>query len=111
VRSCLVLLADDVTRLIPLQVTNLAAVAPVGFPVPLAIPSLHHLTKTFARIEGQLEKEYGDEESRGGQTAGADSITAAGVGDVDRCPTEHGLAHCCADLSGDSRAMGEGGEK
>lgn len=110
VRSCLVQLAEDVERLIPIQVTDLAMAAPDTFPVPLDISSLHRLTETFARIVAQMKRECGDEGNKREQREGEENVAEPGLDNVDdraagECPTDNGL-----DLPGNGRTLEEGAE-
>jgi hypothetical protein len=109
--SCLVLLAEDVERLIPLAVTNLATVRPAVFPLPLQLSSLQNLTQTFARLVGQLEREGADEATRSSQADSDDGSARARLGNIDGNAAESGLAHSGVHLSVDGGPLGEGAER
>lgn len=98
--SCLVQLAAGVERLIPLQATNLVAGAPDGFSMPLALSSLHKLTKTFARIQAQMERGRGDEETSSSPPGDDKGNASAGLGNADAKTAEDGYANGGAHLPG-----------
>ena len=110
VRSCLVLLTEDVERLIPLAVTDLGLAPPDVFPVPLDICSLQNLTETFSRIAGQLEREEEDEEGSRGPAAGDASLSPTGVDYIDRYGTERSAADGGPHLPRCDSQLDDGGE-
>lgn len=110
VRCCLVQLTENVERLIPIQVTDLALSVPDIFPVPLDISSLHSLTDTFAHIAAQLERECGDEGNGREQREGEENVTESGLGNVDSGTTGECAENSGLDLSGDGYALEEGGK-
>lgn len=111
VPSCLVQLPEGVERLIPLEVTNLAASPPAVYPLPLDLSSLHNLTKTFVRIAEQVHMEQRDEAAKRKPTNPDNDTTAAGVAD----PNRETAAGCSANshpyLSQPHQAKRTGGEK
>ena len=107
--SCLVLLAEGAERLIPVNVTNLAASSPVAFPLPMDLSSLHNLTKVFLRIQAQMGKECGDGSAGRGEFNGSSISDPDGLGNTDRSSTGNGAANDGLDLPPDYRTMGAGG--
>jgi hypothetical protein len=106
---CLVRLPEGVERLLPIQVTNLAAELPVVFPVPLDLSSLQALTRAFLRIQAQLGKE-GRDGSNGDPPIGRDGNRAsAGLGNVEPFSTDSSSANSHPNLPGDDRSVEPGG--
>ena len=110
VRSCLVLLRENVERLIPLAVTDLAMAPPAVFPVPVDISSLQNLIQTFSRIIRQLEEEDENGEERSGTAGGAECCSPTGMAHLDRSGAERSAADCGPRLPRSDSQVGEGGE-
>ena len=110
VRSCLVLLTEDVERLIPLAVTDLALWPPDVFPVPLDISSLQNLIETFGRITRQLEREDENAEDRSYAAGGDERCSPTGMDHIDRSGAERSAADRSPHLPGCDSKLGKGGE-
>jgi hypothetical protein len=103
--SCLVRLAEGVERLIPVNVTNLAATPPIVYPLPLDLSSLHNLTQVFLRIQMQIGKECGDGSPGSAQFSRNGINDGDGVGNTDGCTAGNGAADDGVDLSPACRTM------
>jgi hypothetical protein len=111
VRSCLVLLRENVERLIPLAVTDLALSPPDVFPVPLDISSLQNLIETFSRMTSQLEQEDENGADRSCTAGGAECCSPTGMDHLDRSGAERSAADCGPHLPRCDSKLGEGGEE
>jgi len=96
---CRVQVAANVTRLIPISVTNLAAARPEIFPLPVDLASLHNLINVFTAIQAQVDQEACD-----GTTTDDAISTRPGdpadcrVGDVNGRAASSGTAELSAGL-------------
>ena len=108
--SCLVRLTEGVERLIPVNVTNLAATPPVVYPLPLDLSSLHNLTQVFLRIQTQVGKECEDGASGSAQFNRNSLDDRDGLGNTDSYPAGNGVADNGMDLPPACREMDAGGE-
>lgn len=105
VLSCLVQIQPGVTRLIAISATSLASSPVHVFSAPLDIPSLHHLSRAFARISTQVEVERkNDIKSRNQCHDG----TPASVANSDRKGANRGFDNGDSDLPNTDTAMGAG---
>jgi hypothetical protein len=87
IRCCVVQLAPDVTRLIPIAATNLAPLPPVAVPALVDLSSLQGLIATFEGIQATVQEEDHDE-STGHHRPSVPGHPAAGdLGHADNRPT------------------------
>lgn len=110
VRFCLVMLTENVQRLIPVAATDWAQSPPNVFPLPLDIPSLQSLIETFNRIAEQIEKEDENGEDRSGLAKGDVRCPPKDMDNVEHPGARGGVEDHCTDLPGDISQMVEGGE-
>ena len=107
--SCVVQVLPDASRLVPVDVTDLAATEPDVFPTPLALSSLHDLMQTFDHILAQVTTERCDDTNQ--DVPGQRGAAATGLAD----PQPHATATVAEDggsrLSADGSGTDGGGEE
>jgi hypothetical protein len=98
----------DASRLVPVDVTNLAATPPDVFPAPLALSSLQDLTQTFSHILAQVTTERCDDTNE--HDLGPKGAITAGLANPQSQPTAAGAADGGSHLPADG-SCAEGGEQ
>jgi hypothetical protein len=109
---CRVQLAANVTRLIPISATNLAAARPEIFPLPVDLASLHNLINVFTQIQAQVDQEACDGTTTDDAVSPRPSDPAHGsVGDVDGHAASSGAAEFSAGLPATGGGLEAGGDR
>jgi hypothetical protein len=76
---CMIRVAPEVDRLIPVRQTNLSQTEFSRFPSPLDLSSLHCLIETYTRILAQVERKDEDGIEGTNPVTSGENSTAAGV--------------------------------
>jgi len=104
---CMIQVAPEVDRLIPIRQTNLSQTIFPVFPSPLDVSSLHHFIDTYTRILVQMERKCEDETEGTGPTSSGRNSTEAGVGDTGCNPTTSSLPNDRNPLPADHPDLGK----
>ena len=104
---CMIQVAPEVDRLIPVRQTNLCPTVFPGFPSPLDLSSLHCLIETYTRILVQVERKDEDGIERTDPNTSGENSTAAGVGDPGYSATAGSLSNDRQSLPTDHPDLGK----
>lgn len=111
VRCAVVQLAPDVTRLIPIAATDLAAVPPVVFSAPVDLSSLQGLIAAFEGIQATIHEEVHDEPTGQHRPSVPGHPAAGDLGYADHRPTSGGPAAAGQPVSPTARPMESGARR